>query len=185
MEDNKIIELFFARSEAAIAELAKKYAPLCKRIAVNITGNALDAEECVNDALLGVWNAIPPQRPDSLIGFVCRITRNLATKKYHSNTAEKRNTRYDTSLDELADCLASMDSVEEELAAEVLSREINTFLQACKTEDRVMFVRRYFFSEELSEIAALFGVDAHYVSVRLHRTRSALKRHLLKKGIEV
>ena len=85
MDDSKIIELFFERSEQAIDELSKKYGPLCKKIAFNILGNGLDSEECVNDAYLGIWNAIPPQKPDPLSTFVCKIVRNTAIKKYHSN----------------------------------------------------------------------------------------------------
>ena len=94
MEDSKIVELFYERSEQAIIELSRKYEKLCKKIAKNILGNNLDAEECVNDAYLGVWNTIPPQNPNPLITYVCKIVRNTAVKKYHNNTAIKRNTSY-------------------------------------------------------------------------------------------
>ena len=89
MDDEKIIELFFARSEQAIAELAEKYGSVCGRVAENILGSRADAEECVNDAYLAVWNAVPPVRPDPLGAYVCRIARNLALKKYRANTAAK------------------------------------------------------------------------------------------------
>ena len=89
MEDDRIIELFFERSEQAIAELSRKYGTVCNRIAQNILNDRLDSEECLNDAYLSVWNSIPPQRPDSLAGYVCSFVRNLALKKYHRNTAKK------------------------------------------------------------------------------------------------
>ena len=91
MDDSKIIELFFERSEQAIIELSNKYGAICSKVADNILNNRLDSEECVNDAYLGVWNTIPPQRPNPLLSYVCRIVRNLALKKYHENTAQKRN----------------------------------------------------------------------------------------------
>lgn len=100
LEDVKIIELFFARTEQAIAELAAKYGSTCKRIANNILKCEPDAEECVNDTYLAAWNAIPPERPDPLRTYIFRITRNIATAKYHANTALKRNSYYDVALDE-------------------------------------------------------------------------------------
>ena len=115
LDDSKIIELFFERSEQAIIELSKKYGTICTKVACNILNNKQDAEECVNDAYLGVWNTIPPQRPDSFIGYVCRIVRNLAIKRYHFNTAVKRNSIYDVALDELEECISGKLSVEEQL----------------------------------------------------------------------
>ena len=101
MEDCKIIDLFFDRSEEAITELAKKYGGVCYRIARNILNNSSDAEECVNDAYLGAWNSIPPREPNPLAAYLCRIVRNLSVKKYHANTAVKRNSFYDVALEEL------------------------------------------------------------------------------------
>ena len=101
LEDNKIIDLFYARSEQAIIELSKRYGAVCRKIAGNILNNRLDAEECVNDAYLGVWSTVPPQSPDPLQAYVCRIVRNLSITKYHSNTAVRRNSFYDVALDEL------------------------------------------------------------------------------------
>ena len=101
MEDSKIIELFFARSEQAISELASKYGKLCLKIAKNILSNTSDAEECVNDTYLGAWNSIPPAKPDPLQAYICRIVRNISIMKYHSNTAAKRNSFYSSALDEL------------------------------------------------------------------------------------
>lgn len=81
MEDGQIIQLFFERSERAIRELERKYGGLCRSIAGKILNDREDAEECVNDALLAVWNAIPPNRPDMLQPYLCRIVRNLSLKK--------------------------------------------------------------------------------------------------------
>jgi len=113
MTDTEIINLFFERSEQAITELDKKHGSAVARVARNILGNEQDTEECVNDTYLGTWNAIPPQRPSPLRTFVCRIARNLATKKYHANTAEKRNSQYDLALDELEEYLSDSSGVEE------------------------------------------------------------------------
>ncbi len=117
MDDRKIIELFFERSEQAIVELSKKYGAVCFKIAFNILNNAQDAEECVNDAYLGAWNTIPPQSPNPLLSYVCRIVRNLAIKKYHKHAAIKRNSIYDMALDELENCFPSSASVEDEFNA--------------------------------------------------------------------
>ena len=91
MEDSEIISLFFARSEQAVAELDRQYGAAVKKTASNILPDRLDAEECVNDTYLRVWNSIPPQRPNPLVSFVCKIARNLALDRYRSSRAEKRN----------------------------------------------------------------------------------------------
>jgi DNA-directed RNA polymerase specialized sigma24 family protein len=98
----------------------KKYGSVCRKVARNILNNDLDAEECVNDAFLGAWNTIPPQNPNPLLTYICRIVRNLSIKKYHANTAIKRNSFYDAALDELGECLAAAANVETELAAKEL-----------------------------------------------------------------
>ena len=183
MEDSRIIELFFERSEQAISELSEKYGAMCLKIAENITGSKQDAEECVNDAYLGVWEKVPPERPDSLAGYVCRITRNIAVKKYRSNTAQKRSRVYDEAFEELCECISSPGSVEDEFAAAELTRNIESFLETLDKKSRVMFVRRYWYSDTVEQISELFGISRHAVSVRLSRIRGKLKKHLAGKGV--
>ena len=185
MDDSKIIELFYERSEQAIVELSKKYGDTCHKIAFNILKNDLDAQECVNDTYLGAWNTIPPQRPNPLRAYICRIARNIAIKRYHQNTAKKRNSYYDVALDELEDCLSSGDSVEDEVSTAELTKMIDDFLDGLDKTNRVMFVRRYWFSESVSEIAALFKMNSHTVTVRLSRTRERLRRYLIERGVTI
>lgn len=178
MEDSKIIELFYARSEDAIKYLSIKYGKLCFKIANNILNNKLDAEEVVSDAYLGVWNTIPPQNPKLLISYLCRIVRNTAINKYHANTAIKRNSIYDVALEEIEDCLTSRVTVEDEFNAKVLTKHIEDFLSLLDDKSRIMFVRRYYFSDDISDIARFFKTSNHYVSVRLSRLRNKLKKYL-------
>ena len=183
MEDHEIIELFFARSEQAITRLQNKYGSRCLQVAGNILNNRLDAEECVNDAYLAVWNTIPPQRPDPLLAYVCRIVRNLSIKKYHANSARKRNSHYDMALDELKEFIQTGDTAEDQIAAKELAEAINQFLSTLSWENRVMFVRRYWFSDSVADIAGMFGTSSRNVSLRLLRVRKGLKKHLEKEGM--
>ena len=185
MDDSKIIELFYAREEQAIVELSKKYGAVCSKVAGNILSNSLDAEECVNDAYLGAWNTIPPQRPAPLLAYICRIVRNLSIMRYHSNTAAKRNSFYDVALDELEECLASAASVEAEISAKELSGLLDRFLETLDEENRVMFMRRYWYSDPVSDIAKSFHMSSNTVSVRLSRLRGRLKKFLKKEGYEI
>lgn len=185
MDDRKIISLFFERSEQAIVELSAKYGAVYRKVAKNILNNTLDAEECVNDAYLGAWNTIPPNHPDQLFSYVCRIVRNLSIAKYHKNTALKRNSVYDTALDELEGCLASEKNVEEELSAKELSGLIDDFLDTLDQQNRVLFVRRYWYSDSIADIAMRMKLSDNNVSVRLSRIRGKLKKYLKKEGYEV
>ena len=185
MTDTEIINLFFERSEQAITELAKKHGSAVARVARNILGNKQDAEECVNDTYLGAWNAIPPQRPNPLRTFVCKIARNLATMKYHSNTAEKRNSQYDLALDELEDYLADKSGVEEAYEAKELAEAINSFMATLSYTDRFIFTRRYWYSDPVRDIAKMAHSTTNSVAVRLFRIREKLRLYLVKEGLLV
>lgn len=185
MDDSKIIEMFYERSEQAIVELSQKYGSILKKVAGNILNDKRDVEECVNDAYLGAWNTIPPQNPNPLISYVCRIVRNLALKKYHSNAAAKRNSIYDAALEELENCFSLSGSAEEEFNAIETAHIIDEFLETLDRESRVMFVRRYWYSDSIADIAELFKTGNHIVSVRLARIRAKLKKYLIKKGISI
>ncbi len=183
MEDRKIIELFFARAEQAITELRNKHGAAVRRIASNFLNDKRDAEECENDTYLAAWNTIPPEKPNPLVTYVCRLARNIAVKKYHANTARKRRSFYDAALDELEEYVPAMENVESEFAARALSEAINAFLDTCSEGDRFIFVRRYWFADPVSEIAASTGKSSHWVSVRLYRIREKLQSHLEKEGM--
>ena len=182
MNDNEIVALFFARKENAISAAAEKYGRYCHTIAHNILSSRPDAEECVNDTYLNTWNSIPPQTPDPLRAYICRIVRNLSLKKLRANSALKRSSRFEVSLSELEDCI-SAHSLDEQLAAGELSAQINAFLAALRRDDRVMFVRRYWFAQPLSEIADAFGTTENNVSVRLGRIRRKLHTYLERKEV--
>ncbi len=185
MLDNEIIELYFARSEAAIARTAEKYGDYCYTVAHNILPQHEDAEECVNDTWLAAWNSIPPKRPDVLRLFLARITRSRAINRWHMLRAEKRGGGETAAvLDELEECVSGGSGPEQEAAANELSACIDAFLRTLPEKDRAMFVRRYFFTEPVSEIARRFGVNEGNVSVRLHRVRAKLKKHLQAEGFE-
>lgn len=183
MDDNQIIDLFFKRSEQAIIELSNKYGRLCNRVSQNILNNPLDSEECINDAYLGIWNSIPPQRPNPLPAYVCRIVRNLSIKKYHSNSALKRNSNYDIAFEEIEDCMPSLNNVDNEYDSKELAKIIDDFLDTLSKDNRVMFVRRYWFSDSLAEIAKMFEITEHNAAVRLSRTRNHLKKYLIIRGV--
>lgn len=185
MQDSKIIDLFFERSEQAITELSDKYEKLCKKISMNILGNEEDALECINDSYLGIWNAIPPEKPDNLKYYLCRIVRNNALKRFHANTAKKRNSFYDVALHELEECLPDENTLEKKLTADEISCLLNSFIESQSITNRIIFVRRYYFSDSITEISQRVSLTENNVSVRLNRMRKSLKNHLEKEGVEL
>ena len=176
MEDREIVKLFWARSEKAISELSARYGGVCLKIANNVLGDPRDAEECVNDAFLAVWNTVPPQQP--LITYVCRIVRNLALNRLRANTAKKRNGHFDAALEELENCIPSNESTEDAFDAAETAAAIDRFLAMLPQRDRVLFVRRYWQGDAIEDLAALTGLSRHAVSVRLSRIRKKLKAYL-------
>ena len=185
MEEKQIIEGLFNRSEEALAQMSTKYGRLCYKLAGNILNDAQDCEECVNDAFLGVWNSIPPNRPDSLMAYLCKIVRNICLKKYRYNTADKRNSQMDVAIEELDGVLSSREDVEKQVEAAELSGIIDSFLSQLKQVDRVVFMRRYYFSDSYEDIAQQTGLSEKNVSVKLTRVRNKLRDHLKARGFTV
>ena len=181
MKDERIIKELFNRLEDVLKVLKEKYEKPCMNIAMKLVSKE-DAEECVNDTFLAVWNQIPPNKPDPLCAYIFRITKNLALKKYHTNTAKKRNNYYDFVLDELEMCIPDKANVESEILAKELEKYINSFIESLADMDRVIFVKRYYFLKEIPEIAMETGRSKNYVTVHLHRLRTRLKKYLSEKG---
>jgi RNA polymerase sigma-70 factor (ECF subfamily) len=181
MEDRQIIELLFSRAEIAIDALAKKFGKRLYSLTMNILHSGRDAEECVNDTYLILWNKIPPERPDPLSAYTYRIGRNTALKKLRANTAQARNSAYDLSLDELAECIPD-DSLWDVLDARELGRSIDHFLSKQSLENRSIFIKRYWYGDSVKHIAKDTGIREGTISVRLNRMRAALKDYLCKEG---
>lgn len=185
MEDSEIVALYWARDEAAIEETQRKYGPLCRSLAKSILQADEDAEECVNDALHHAWNAIPPQRPDRLGAWLGKVTRNLALNLWDKNRAQKRYGGIEALLDELADCVPAPGGVERELEGQELSAAIDRWLRALPREDRVLFLRRYWYGAELRELAVERGVSPNRLAQKMLRLRRSLKNTLEKGGFSL
>ncbi|MCH4153490.1 MAG: sigma-70 family RNA polymerase sigma factor [Mageeibacillus sp.] len=191
MDDESIIELFFARSEDAITESKSSYGRLLCTIAVNILHSTEDAQECENDTYFHAWNTIPPQRPDSLCSFLARITRNLSLDMYDRRNAVKRG-QGSTGLltDELEECIpdrtdTECSAVEESAESELLTGLINTFLGTLRRDSRVIFMRRYWFGDSVADVAANTGYSVSKVKMSLKRSRDELRSYLGKEGFRL
>lgn len=181
MTDDQIIDTYWRRDEQAIRESSTKYGKYCFTISNNILQNREDSEECVNDTWLKAWLALPPQRPVRLKLFFAKITRNLAINKYKARITDKRGGgEVSLILDELSECLSDPDGVESEYMAKELGKAVNTFVHSLPKRQCDIFIRRYFYSESISEIANKYGLTAHYITVMLSRTRRKLKHYLNK-----
>ena len=185
MEDRQIVALYHAREERAIRESEKKYGAYCRRIARNILTLPEDAEECVSDTWLAAWNAMPPQLPQVLSAFFGRIVRNLSISRYRASRAQKRYSGLETLLSELEDCLPSPDTMERQLERLELSRLIGGWLERLSSDDRALFLGRYWYGEPVKNLARRAGLSPNTVSQRLGRLRSKLKQVLEAEGVEL
>lgn len=181
MEDRKLIALFFERSEQAITALTLRFGNRLYATAYNILNSREDAEEAVSDTYLALWNAIPPEKPDPLAGYVYRTGRNIALKKLRFLRAQKRSSQYDISLDELSSVLSS-GNLEDAIDARELGLVIDQFLTTLPKQSRILFLRRYWFGDSVKQLSKDFSLTENTVSVRLSRIRTQLKTYLIKEG---
>ena len=183
MDDKQIIELYFERNEQAIKETQDKYGAFCHRIAMNILGIHEDAEECVNDTYYSVWKQIPPTVPEVFKVYLGRITRNLSISRFRAMRAKKRYSSMEVMLSELNDCVPSSSNVEQTIEVMQLSDYISEWLDSLPEEDCALFVRRYWFGNEVQELAKKCGITAAKMAQRMLRLRKSLKAALEQKGV--
>ncbi len=179
MEDGKITELFFERSEDAVNQLRSKYGGLVQSVIRHTLSDKSDAEECENDTYMAVWQAIPPERPSNLRAFLLRIARNQALKKYHFISAEKRCRSTAVSLEEIGELAAEENHV---YSDSELSEIINVFLGTLNEETRRIFILRYWYFNSAREIADTCGITVSKTETVLCRTRKKLKKYLEERG---
>ncbi len=183
MTDEKIVALYWERSERAIAETQKKYHSFCAYIARSILRDWEEAEEVVNDTYLKVWNAVPPEKPNPLKAFLGRITRQLAINRLERKMAQKRGGgEYHLVLDELTECIPNGDHGEDMEDTLALQTAINDFLGSLSEKTRNIFVRRYWYLCTIEEIAKGYGMGQSNVKMVLLRTRNKLKNYLEQEG---
>jgi len=184
MDDSKIIELFFARDENAIKYTDDTYGRRLYRLADNILQNGQDAEESVSDTYLKAWDTIPPQKPQHFFGYIAKICRNFALKKIDWMNAQKRKAEVVTLTQEMESCIPDP-SRALELDGRELGRILDVFLRTLTSENRMVFMRRYWYVDTIAEIAARYGLSESAVQMRLNRTKSKLAAYLAKEGIRV
>lgn len=186
MDDNRIIELLFARAEAALDEVSHKYSRLYKGIIREVLSDECDVEECGNDVLLAVWNTIPPNRPNSLPSYICKIARRIGINRFKYHTRQKRNTGYIVMLSELGDCLPAEEIIDDgEERSEIIRSVLSAFLRGLDPQTEILFVRRYMYLESVTDLAKRFELNENRISVKLYRARKKLKKVLEKEGVKV
>lgn len=182
MEDVQIVSLYWNRDQSAISESNIKYGQMLKRISLSVVQNQEDSDECVNDTYLKVWDTIPPQKPNSLAAYLGRITRNISINRWYENHTQKRGGA-NVLITELSDCIPSPYSVEKEIEASELSAVITKWLYSIAQDDRVLFLRRYWFGESLNSLAEECATTPNRLAGRMYRLRKKLKLTLEKEGI--
>jgi len=186
LEDSKIVDLFLERNEKAIKESEKKYGKLIRQIALSITEDHQLSEECENDTYLSAWNLIPPNEPrDYLSAFLSKIVRNISLDKCRARRSAKRMADTVSLDDELAACLHGDMNVPDEVDSRLLGDAISKFLKDQPKEQRIIFVRRYWYQDSVTEISMRMNISESKVKVTLHRTREKLKKYLKKEGYTV
>lgn len=183
LEDEQILTLLQSRDETAVKELSAKFRNYCFVIAYNVLENEHDAEECINDTWLRVWETIPPTHPKNLKFYVGSITRNLALNKYKQR--QKKSAHIQCVLDEIDTFWEGVESVTDELEKEAFIEMLNKFLHALSKRDRNIFIRRYYYSDSTKAIANRYQLKEANVLVILSRTRKKLKQKLIKEGYSV
>ena len=183
MEDTAIITLYWARDTSAISASEEKYGPLCRTLSFHILQNREDAEECVNDTWHRAWDTMPPQKPCSLRAYLCRIVRNLSIDRWRARRCQKRGEGLEALVLELEDCIPGGPSAEEAWEQREIAGAVDRWLDALPREDRVLFLRRYWYGDPVKDLAGLLGCSPNRLAQRLRRLRLNLRSALEQEGV--
>lgn len=184
MSDKEILELYLARNEEAVRRTQEQYGAYCHTIAYRILQDEGESAECVNDTWFQAWRTIPPTIPQSLRAYLARITRNLSLNRYRRAHQKKREgDRVSVCIDELSECIASDATPEKSMEQSFLGELISGFLRGLPTEERIMFVRRYFYMDSVAEVAAYFGCSESRVKTTMFRCRKRLQELLIREEV--
>ena len=185
MEDEEIVELLYKHDESSLTVVADKYHTLLHNVANNILKSDEDAEECVNDTYMKIWNTIPPYKPMYLKSFICKVVRQLSIDKYRKNNRKERDKKLSVSLSDLDYEISYNAKIEEGVDAKGLTNIINEFIEKLDIETKALFVRRYVLFESVKDISKRFKISESLVGVRLFRVRKDLKKYLEMEGYNV
>lgn len=186
MEDSAILELYWSRDERALEATKQSHGSYCFSIAQSILHNQWDVEEILSDTWIQAWNSIPPQRPNCLRQYLAKITRNLALNAYTAqNTQKRKGDQVSLALEELGECVSSTGDVGDNLAYQELKCVIMDFLKKEPQRNQNVFLRRYFFFDDIARIAQRYSLTESNVLQILSRTRKRLKSHLRKEGYTI
>jgi RNA polymerase sigma factor, sigma-70 family len=185
VEDRKIIELYFKRNERAIEETQHKYGAYCFQIARNILSAQEDAEECVNDVWHITWNKIPPTIPISFKAFLGKLVRDISLSRYRANHAKKRYQGLEAMLDELEECIPSGFDTEKNYENQLITEAINQWLESLPKEERVLFVKRYYYGASVKDLAMEFGYRENQMAQKMMKLRKKLRVFLIREGVDL
>ena len=183
MEDTVIVDLYWARDEAAISQTEQKYGPYLTKIAYNILANIEDSRESVNDTYLGAWDSMPPHKPAALSAYLAKITRRISIDILRRRSSKKRQgSEYELSLDELSDCVTAGETPEQAIELQELSDAIAEYLRTLPEQSRDVFIHRYYYFDPVKDIAERCGYSRSKTESMLHRARKGLREYLEKEG---
>ena len=186
MEDAAIVSLYWARDPVAVSATCEKYGSACRNLASGLLGSPEDGDECLNDALHRLWETIPPRRPESLKTYLKKIVRNLAIDRWRSRQTARRGGGLDALVLELEECcpgLPSVPSAEDTVLEQETAASVDRWLDTLSREDRILFVRRYWYGDPLDVLANRRRMKTNALSQKLYRLRGSLRRHLEKEGV--
>ena len=184
IDDKRILLMLHNRDEQALAVTEQRYGALCRSIARSILGSEQDAAECFNDALLRVWNTIPPANPDNFCAYLIVIVRNCAMDRYRAGNSEKRGGgQQQLALEELSELFPASDNVSSEVEQRELLAAVTGFLQKLPEKQRSLFIRRYWSFASYTELAAASGMRENHIQVTLSRIRKKLLKNLKEEGL--
>ena len=183
MQDDRIVELYWQRSEEAIQHTDQKYGRYLMKLSYNILADWKERKESVNDTYLSAWKSMPPHRPSALLTYLCKITRQISIDVFRKrNSAKRQASEYALSLSELDDCVSVGNTTEQDVDLHLLAEAIQDYLAVLPEETRDAFIGRYFFSDSIREVAGYYGMSESKTKSMLYRTRIGLKKYLVQEG---
>ncbi len=186
LEDDEIIALFKKKDPRAIEETKKKYEKMLIKAAENVLHCLEDAEECVNDTYMKLWESIPRVGAEkiALAAYALRINRNISINRLEYERARKRGgDQSDLSIDELEEVLSDpAGGFENRVLTESY---VMNFLSTLSRLEQKVFIGRFWYFENEEAIAEKLDIKLSRVKSTVRRCRVKFIEKLKEDNLDV
>jgi RNA polymerase sigma factor (sigma-70 family) len=165
------------KSEAAFAQLVRRYVDLVYSVALRLVPDSHAAKDVTQDVFVALArNARQLASHPVLAGWLHQTTRNIAANIVRASTRRAAREQEAATMNEILDSEAGWKQI---------APQLDNALSELSQDDREALLLRYFQRKSAQEMADVLGVTSEAAQKRVNRAVERLRELFAKRGIAV